>query len=271
MNDDEQLKQALVQPNRKAKTMTKTKRFVVTGDRNIIDTLNLAKSPNGYCHQCDPEDDIYLRERVLSARLGDLVGDLIIDPPRDRSGLPGKKSSPFDPVRHSIWWMLCTAIRASRLNGQKVDVSIKNRFNGTLKRQKDGLLGQTSISLFVDDVECLLRDLYGDIEMEVFDDILLAVRTIVKEFTEYTCRDLWEEYSNAVISDTMVGIGVPQGCGISSSDCARGRKALSDLMKRSRAVLESKSDFSQYTVKFATYCDEHFYPPSEAIDDDLRS
>jgi hypothetical protein len=55
MNDDEQLKQALVQPNRKAKTMTKTKRFVVTGDRNIIDTLNLAKSPNGYCHQCDPK------------------------------------------------------------------------------------------------------------------------------------------------------------------------------------------------------------------------
>jgi hypothetical protein len=92
---------------------------------------------------------------------------------------------------------------------------------------------------------------------------------IVEEFTEYTRSDLWEEYNDARKYDTSVGIGVPQGYGISSSEWAQGREALRDLMKRSRAVLERKSGFSQYTVKFAMYCDENFYPPSETMDDDL--
>jgi hypothetical protein len=47
-------------PNRRAKTMTKTKRFVVNENRNIIDTFNLAKSPKGYCRHGSPEDDFYL-------------------------------------------------------------------------------------------------------------------------------------------------------------------------------------------------------------------
>jgi hypothetical protein len=245
--------------------MTQTKRFIVNEDRTIIDMLNLAKSPTGYCHRDDPEEDIHLRERVLSVHLSNLVDGLIVDSQRGQKDQVEKKCE-LNEIRHSIWRTISQAIGASRLNGHKVEVSIKKRFNGHLKRQKTRLRDQVSISLFVDDVECLLRDLYGDIETEVFDEILLAVRTIVEELTRYTRRDLWEEYINAEDYDTSLGIGVPQGYSLSSSEWARGRKALSDLMKRSRAVLESKSDFSQYTVKFATYCDEHFCP-SEAIDD----
>jgi len=63
--------------------------------------------------------------------------------------------------------------------------SIRNRFDGKLKRQKDSLQEFTSLSLFRDDVERLLRDLYGDIESEALDHILLAVFCIVQEFTHY--------------------------------------------------------------------------------------
>jgi hypothetical protein len=188
---------------------------------------------------------------------------LIIDLPHDQSGVLGVEST--HAVRMSIWWTLCKVIHASRLNGHKVE----NRVNGTPMRQKDGLLYQTSISLFVDDVECVLRDLYGDVETDDLNEISSTIRTIVEEFIRYTRRDLSEEYGNAQAYDYCVGIGVPEGYGISGSESARGRAALSDLMKRSRAVLENRSVFSQYTVKFATYCDEHFYAPGEVRDDDL--
>ena len=99
--------------------------------------------------------------------------------------------------------------------------------------------------------------------MEIFDDILLAVHTIVEGFTEYSCVKLWKEYKNAQDYDRGMGIGLPDGYGISGSEHAQGLKGLSDLLKQTHTVLQNRSDFSRYTVKFATYCANHFYLPGE--------
>jgi hypothetical protein len=81
-------------------------------------------------------------------RLGDLVDNLIGNRPQER---------------HNLWWKIFVAIRSSKLNAIDPMVSIQNRFYGNLKRREDGLQAFTSLSLFRDDVERLLRDIYGDV------------------------------------------------------------------------------------------------------------
>jgi hypothetical protein len=190
---------------------------------------------------------------VLSERLSDLVNDLIMDLPQDPSSVLGKSTRL--ELRHSICQTLCNVICASRLNGHKI-ASNKRRLNGTLKRAKNRLVEQSSIYLFVDDVECHLRDLYGNIGRESLDDTLLAVRTIIVAIAEYANRDLWKEYNSVLNYDLCSGFGIPEDP-ISQSDIATGEAILSDLVKRSRTVLENRSNFSRYTVGFAMYCARH--------------
>jgi hypothetical protein len=49
--------------------MTTNCRFALDEKRSVIDTLNPVNSAKGYCHEGAPEDDKYLRERVLQVRL----------------------------------------------------------------------------------------------------------------------------------------------------------------------------------------------------------
>jgi hypothetical protein len=101
-----------------------------------------------------PKDDHHLREVVLRVRLGRLVNRLI--------GSKGEKSG-------ELTWALWRIICASYLNTFAPALSVQKRFDGALKRKKDGLRDITSISLFVDDVECLLRDSYGNVEDEAIN------------------------------------------------------------------------------------------------------
>ena len=71
-------------------------------------------------------------------------------------------------------------------------MSVQHKFDGKLKRQKKHTQDFTSLSLFRDEVECLLRDLYGDIESEALDSVVWAVFRIVEEFTKYVRPDLVE-------------------------------------------------------------------------------
>ena len=141
-------------------------------------------------------------------------------------------------------------------------LSIEHKFGGTLKREKKGMHDLTSLSLFCDDVECLLRDLYGDIESEALDSVLYAVFSIVKAFMRYARADLCKEHSDAVDLDYMFGIGVPEGHGISGSDWRRGRRAKFDLIVRAYDVLANQSAFSEYTVEFAKRFGEHWIVPN---------
>jgi hypothetical protein len=53
-------------------------RFALDEKRNVIDAVNVANSGKAYCHEGDPEDDKYLRERVLIIRLSGMIEKLII-------------------------------------------------------------------------------------------------------------------------------------------------------------------------------------------------
>jgi len=235
--------------------MTETKRFIVNQDDRVIDTFHPSSRPTGSVYEWDSQDDTHLREIVLSARLSGLISDFVFDPPLPRHWADyTDHQRNLTVARNSMLLTLVAVIRASKLNGSEVDAS--KRESGTPK-QKTGLLHQTSISLFLDDVECLLSDLYGNIDTVAYDDTMSAVGMIVEEFTGYTRPDVYQEQLDARDWDTCMGIG-NEGYGISGSDYRRGHEGLDRILKRSRAVLQDQASFNPYTVRFATYCVQNY-------------
>ncbi len=165
-----------------------------------------------YCHKGEPEDEKHLRERVLYVRLGEITEKLIINS-RPMQKLPsGEKYEPFNEEFFGIHWAIIDTIRASHLNSRDPALSIRHKFDGKLRRQKKHTQDFTSVALFRDDVESLLRDLYGDIESEALDTLVLAVFRIVQQFAKYVRPDLWKEHDDAEEFDYILfGIGCESG------------------------------------------------------------
>jgi hypothetical protein len=225
--------------------MSNSRRFVFDEKRYIIDAVNPANSGKAYCHEGDSEDERHLRELVLMVRLGEMLGKLIIDlrpTQRDPSG------EEYHEERHAILLAIYGAIQAS-LSFDPATMAIQYT-GGRLKLNK-GTQDFTSLSLFYDDVECLLRDLYGDIGSEALDRVLRAVCRIVKELTKYLCPDLWKEHRDAEDFDWILGIGMPKSWGTSTTEWLCGMKAKASLFRRVREVKANPSIFSDYTREFA--------------------
>ena len=193
-------------------------RFALDERRSVIDAVNVANSGKTYCHQGDPEDDRHLRERVLQVCLGEILKKLIINVRPTPEYWSGERHQPFNEEIF-VWMAILDAIRASHLNTFDPALSVQHKFDRKLRRPKERTHRDiTSLSLFGDDVECLLRDLYGDLESEALDSVVRAVFRIVQEFTRYVRPDLLEEHADALALDYMLGIGLPEeGYGISSS------------------------------------------------------
>ena len=236
--------------------MTENCRFALDGGRYVIDLLNPANSGKGYCHEGDPEDDIYLRERVLMVLLDERLAKLMHDgQPKLKDWRNGKEYQPHNHDRHAVSWAILRAIHASHLNTFNPKLSVQHKFDGTLKHKKVGLQDYTSIALFVDDVERLLRDLYGDLEGEAIKVICNAVFTITNEFMRYVRSDLWDEHDCAENYDYMFGIGIPAGYCISSSQWRAGMRARNELLERVRQVRSNPQAFGEYTHEFVRFCE----------------
>jgi hypothetical protein len=191
-------------------------------------------------------------------RLGEMLEKLIINL-RPIKKLPsGEEYKPHDEESFAISWTMLETIRASHLNTFDPVLSIQHKFDGNLRFQKKHTQEFTSLALFRDDVECLLRDLYGDVESDALDSILRAVFRVVEQFAKFVRPDLWKEHSDAEDLDYMLGIGVPDGYGISGSDWRRGMAAKADLFHRVREVNANPSTFSEYTIEFAKHFAERW-------------
>jgi len=243
--------------------MTTNRRFSLTEDRHVIDHLNPRNDRKVRCHEGDQEDDSRLRERLLRIRLTDLVESLIVNRNPVATLPNGETYQPSCEERHSISWALYNAIKASHLNTLDVAWSLQHKFDGQLRREKKGMQDYTSLSLFVDDVECLLRDLYGECDQQGIDPVRHAVLVVVEEFTKYVRKDLWEEHQSTMDIDYVFGIGLPDGCGISGSDHRRMLRAVRDLTERARIVRADPTMFSKYTISFVNDLYENWRPLSQ--------
>jgi hypothetical protein len=242
-------------------------RFVLNENRDVIDMFN-PDGPKGYCHEGSPESQIYLRESILSVRLGKLVDDLIIIQPDQKS--PGGE---LCYERHSILRPLWAAILASSLNTLTPSMSVHEVSTKNL-RQKEGWQAFTSLSRFRDDVERLLRDMYGDTDSEALDRILYAAFAIVEEFARYIRKDLWQEHKDAMDFDYIYWINVPEGYDLGGTELRRGLMACDNLKVRAREVLKDPTAFSKYTVQFANEWEESgesVFTESSKADDEIIS
>ena len=97
-----------------------------------------------------------------------------------------------------------------------------------------------------------------------------AVFRIVEAFTKYVRPDLWKEHQDAEDLDYMLGIGVPEGCGISGGEWRRGMAAKHDLMLRVCEVRENPSAFSAYAGEFAAWFSEMWDCSAEAAEGQYR-
>jgi hypothetical protein len=148
--------------------------------------------------------------------------------------------------------LVIRTISTSRLNTFDPLVSVQQKFDGRLKAQKEGLQDFTSIALFCDDVEPLLRDLYGDIEENALVGLKKTVALLVEEFAQYACTDIWKEHNCAVVADRgLWGIGLPEGYGINGSMWRRGMQAYRDLGARICEVCANRNAFGPYTIESA--------------------
>jgi hypothetical protein len=233
-------------------------RFSLCGEDYIVDELNSINNGKGHYFPGDPEHGMYLRECVLRRRLSDLVHDLITNNNPMRTLPNGEWYQPSCDESHSLWWAIFKTIKASHLNTLPVALSIQHRFNGDLNRENRGWQDTTSLSLFVDDVERLLRDLYGESDIGAIDRVRDAVFVIVDEFTRYLRKDLWQEHLDAQNIDYVCGIGLPEGYGLSGSDHWEANRAARDLALRARAVRADPSAFSKYTVQFVKILEQEW-------------
>ena len=142
------------------------------------------------------------------------------------------------------------AVKASHLNTREIADSLEHRFDGKLRRDEIGWQDTTSISLFIKDVECLLRDLYGDFDDAVIGLTTTATFNIVRQFLRYVRNDLWLEHQSAVDVDYCCGIGVSEEMGISGSDRRAAQEGWAYLLDRARGFRAKPDTFSPYTASF---------------------
>jgi hypothetical protein len=212
--------------------------------------MNPNNNGKGHYFEDEPDDDMHLRKCVLRRRLSDLVDDLIINNNPIRKLANGEEYQPRCEEKFCFWWVLFQAIQLSYLHTIPIELSLKHRFSGQLKREKIGWQGDTSLSLFVDDVECLLRDLYGEADNDAINRVRYAVFAILRELAQHLRKDLYEEQINAQNIDYVYGIGLPEGYGLSGGDHWKANCAAYELALRARAVRANPTAFGKYTVRF---------------------
>jgi hypothetical protein len=142
--------------------MSNSRRFALDEKRYVIDAVNPANSGKAApFFEGDPEDDKHLRESVLMVRLSELVKKLIINlRPREKAPWGEEEYEPRNEEADSISTALFYTIKASHLNTFEPTMSIQHKFDGKPRRQKKHTQDFTSLSLFRDEVECLLRVTY---------------------------------------------------------------------------------------------------------------
>jgi hypothetical protein len=127
------------------------------------------------------------REDTLRCRLEKPISKLIVN-----NGL-----ADFAAKRVSLRELIVCTIELSALNKRDPQLATRHPFDGKLKFRREGITQFTSIFRFACDVECLLRELYGDVEGDDLDELLPAIWTIVMEFTKHLCPDIYGEYRDA--------------------------------------------------------------------------
>ena len=109
----------------------------------------------------------------------------------------------------------------------------------------------TSPSLFVFDVEALVRELYGDGVGDALNVLVIAISQIAEELVKHLRPALRQEQQDVKDWDYIFGYGLPAGYGLSGSDHRRAHAALDQLRKRVLEIERQNDTESKYANQFA--------------------
>jgi hypothetical protein len=142
------------------------------------------------CHRPQPKEE-HLRTLIFETSLSELVGDLFINTSPIKT-LANERGH----LEDALLIVLSKIVQASYVNTLEIELSLKHRFSGQLEREKVGRRDVTSLSLFVDNVERLLRDLYGESDEQAITVLRHAVAEATIVITRYGWNSLGEEYGD---------------------------------------------------------------------------
>ena len=143
---------------------------------------------------------MYLRARVLMARLWELVDTLIINANPMVKDASGKEYQPLINPHILFGGLLLAAIDASHLNTLDTASSFEDKCDGLAGRVRNGIQDHTSLSQFVDDVERLLREIYGESNNQAIERMVRATFVITLEYTHHLQKDLGKSIAMHEIS-----------------------------------------------------------------------
>jgi hypothetical protein len=229
-------------------TLDKNRRFSLDDKGYLVDKANPAKNGK-YKYKGSLDDDRNVRNDLLRERLDDLVSGLFVNNrAKNRKG------------KQALCDMILGVIGASHLNTLAPAVAVQRPFDGKRKRkrEKKWMFGFISISLFIDDAEQLLRELYGEFDRNALGELVSAITTIVVEFTKYVRPDLNKERDDADDIDYRVGISRPKGYNYSSSDHARAVMAADAIAIRAMQVSVNPDAYCRYTKQFVKALDKYW-------------
>jgi hypothetical protein len=240
--------------NKVSQTASKNKRFVLDNQGGIFDKLHPESGTEHVVYmnafKNKPYDDeLHLRTGMLVRRLETLVPELCRGNGRKRD----RKT-----LSYKIYGLLPDIIQASQLNRRDVRISLQHPFKGELKHKKTEIRELTSISLFIDDVERLLRDLYGDTDGNDLSAVLQAITSTIVALSTYILPDLAAEHNMACAVDIGAGRGLDPGDGVSSRMVRDSVEPAEVLILRARKILSSESEYGRYTVSFAQALKEYW-------------
>ena len=247
--------------------------FYVDDKRWIVDRANWENSRLYRIHTGETGDEEHLRESVLLVRLERLFSKLHGPNPPKRDNR-GRKRRRFEKA---LWVLrdVLIAVGASHLSEQSAARLPHHRFNDQLRRENEHFGEFTSLALFLDDIELLLRDLYGHFDQGAATAVRCALYTVLCRCLRSLPKDIWNEHRDAVnIDHGWYGAGLAPGDGISTHALWQADEAANDLARRVRAFRANPKAYSKYTHQFVHILDErwpkfdvqdhHFYPTLKA-------
>lgn len=226
------------------------RRFVLDSEEHVVDTSNSNPRVSHYCRYDTSEKA--LRESVLIRRINEFVDKLLVNnqpvvkyPWRDE---PFQEPNPENfPLTLAIFH----AVKASQLNIRDIAASLQHKFDGKLCRENKGWRGTTSIGLFINDIESLLRNLYGDFDDDAIESTREAISVIVQQFLRFTRNDLWLEHESAHYIDDSYDMEALLDVGFCGDDILRyADRGAAYLFDRVRDFRRNPNAFSQYTASF---------------------
>jgi hypothetical protein len=252
----------------------KMSRFYVDNKRWVINRANWANSRLYRIWAGEVAwDEEHLRESVLLVRLERLLGQRHgpSAPKRDKRGRRRRR------LEKALLFLrdVLIAVGASHMSEQSAARLHHHKFNDQLRRENEHFGEFTSPALFLDDIELLMRDLYGDFEQSAARAVRHALYTVLRGCLRSLPKDIWNEQGNAkMIDHGWYGVGLAPGDGISTHALWQGDEAANDLARRVRAFRANPKAYSKYTHQFVHILDErwpkfdvqdhHFYPTLKA-------